>query len=310
MDLYKALVANAKPISIEPAETSYFSAPQTGLDPRLFKGGQLSGAVRDGVLGVLFGHLSQKYSNPQAYTHVWLAGSGVSYLWAANRSPADLDCLVGIDYVNFRRANEKFARFSDQDIASMLNEGFREELHPVTDNYLGAFELTFYVNTRTDIRDIKPYAAYSLTDDNWTVEPTDTQPKVSQAWDKKAQRDVTFSVEILDRYTDALAKIGSATTAAARLNAEASLKLAVEQGAALFETIHHGRSAAFSPSGQGYMDYANYRWQVGKKSGAIQALKQLKDISTKTRQQFEAETYGMTLPDASVLVRRAALYKS
>ena len=310
MDLYKALVANAKPIAIEPSETSYFSQPQAGLDPRLFRNETLSGSVRDGILGVLFGHLSAHYSNPQAYTHVWLAGSGVSYLWAANRSPADLDCLVGIDFVGFRRANEKFARFSDQDIASMLNDGFREELHPVTDNYLNEFELTFYVNTKTDIREIKPYAAYSLTDNNWTVEPTDSQPRVSEAWDKKIQRDVTFSVEILDRYTDALSKIGSATNSSARLNAEAALKLAVEQGAALFETIHHGRGAAFSPIGQGYMDYDNYRWQAGKRSGVIQALKQLKDISTKTRQQFEAQTYGMTLPDASVLVRRAALHKS
>jgi hypothetical protein len=310
MDLYKALVANAKPIAIEPSETSYFSTPQTGLDPRLFRNKELAGNVRDGIMGVLFSHLESKYSNPQAYTQVWLAGSGVSYIWAANRHPADLDCLVGIDYVGFRRANTQFERFSDQDIASMLNEGFREELHPLTDNYLNSFELTFYVNTRTDIRDIKPYAAYSLTENNWTVEPTDTQPKVSEVWDKKIQRDVSFSVEILDRYTDALSKIGNATTPAARLNAEAALKLAVEQGAALFETIHHGRGAAFSPSGHGYMDYDNYRWQAGKKSGVVQALKQLKDISSKTRQQFEAETYGMTLPDASVLVRRASLHKS
>lgn len=309
MDFNAALVKQATPVSIEPSETSYFSAPNAGLDPRLFRDNKIIGSVRNGILSILFDHLRRHYYNPEAYIHVWLAGSGVSYQWAANRSPAELDCLVGVDYIAFRKSNTKFVGLSDQEIASMFNEDFRAELYPHTENYLDSFELTFYVNVATDIRTIKPYAAYSLTDDDWTVEPSEPSINPKRDWERKVARDENMAVEILDRYSNALANIGTATTATARINAEAALKLAVEQGAALFEDIHHGRGAAFSPSGMGYADYANYRWQAGKKAGLVQALKQLKDISTKTRQEFEAQTYGMELPSAKVLVRRAALYK-
>ena len=308
MDFNAALVKQATPVAIEPSETSYFSSPNAGLDPRLFRDNKIIGSVRNGILSILFDHLRRHYYNPEAYIHVWLAVSGVSYQWAANRSPADLDCLVGVDYIAFRKSNKKFVGLSDQEIASMFNEDFRAELYPHTSNYLDSFELTFYVNVATDIRTIKPYAAYSLTDDDWTVEPSEPNINPGRDWERKVARDESMTVEILERYSNALASIGTATTATARINAEASLKLAVEQGAALFEDIHHGRGSAFSPSGMGYADYANYRWQAGKKAGLVQALKQLKEISTKTRQEFEAQTYGMELPSAKVLVRRAALH--
>jgi hypothetical protein len=305
MNLNEALSANAVPVSPEPSETSYFSSPQAGLDPRLFRDNQLIGIIRNGILRVLFEHLEANYHNPQAYIHAWLAGSGVSYQWAANRSPADLDCLIGVDYIKFKQSNPKYAGFSDKEISDMFNENFRAELQPLTENYLGTFELTFYVNVQTDIRNIKPYAAYSLTNDDWTVEPQQVSLTLGRDWERRVTRDKNMAVEILTRYSDALGSIGTATSSAARINAEAALKLAVEQGAALFEDLHHGRNAAFSQSGLGYLDYANYRWQAGKEAGVVQALKKLKDISKKTRQEFESQTYGMELPDARVLIRRA-----
>jgi hypothetical protein len=298
MSLYEA-------VTVEPSETSYFSNPQAGLDPRLFRDNQMVGSIRDGILRILFEHLRNNYYNPEAYVHAWLAGSGVSFQWAANRSPADLDCLVGVDYILFRQSNSKYAGFSDKEIADMFNENFREDLQPKTEEFMGVFELTFYVNVQTDIRNIKPYAAYSLTDDDWTVEPQNLTVTLGRDWERKVTRDENMAVEILTRYSEALSKIGTATTDAARRNAEATLKLSIEQGAALFEDIHHGRNAAFSQSGQGYLDYSNYRWQAGKSSGVVQALKQLKDLSKKTRQEFESQTYGMELPDARVLIRRA-----
>lgn len=298
MSLYEA-------VTVEPSETSYFSNPQAGLDPRLFRDNQMVGSVRDGILRILFEHLRNNYYNPEAYIHAWLAGSGVSFQWAANRSPADLDCLIGVDYIRFRQSNLKYAGFSDKEIADMFNENFREDLQPKTEEFMGVFELTFYVNVQTDIRNIKPYAAYSLTDDDWTVEPQNLTVTLGRDWERKVTRDENMAVEILTRYSEALSKIGTATTDAARRNAEATLKLSIEQGAALFEDIHHGRNAAFSQSGQGYLDYSNYRWQAGKSSGVVQALKQLKDLSKKTRQEFESQTYGMELPDARVLIRRA-----
>jgi hypothetical protein len=305
MNYYDALVAQATPVEVVPSETSYFSTPGVGLDPRLFRDNKLVPAVRSAILRILFEHLRKHYYNPEAYLHVWLAGSAVSYQWSAARNPADLDCLIGVNYLMFRQTNPEYKALSDQQIADMFNEDFRKELYPITENFLDAYELTFYVNVKSDIRSIKPYAAYSLTTDDWTVAPETRKAPVNKAWDQTVSRDTSFTMEILDRYTKALNAIGAASTDSARRNAEAALKLAVDQGAALFDMIHQGRKTAFSPSGQGYSDVANYRWQSGKSAGTIQALKQLKELSTTSRKEFEAATYGMELPDASTLVRRA-----
>lgn len=305
MDIFASFAAQATPVSIEPSETSYFSAPGAGLDPRLFRNGKLVPSVRSSVLRILFEHLKNHYYNPEAYTHVWLAGSGVSYQWTAARKPADLDCLVGINYLAFRQTNPQYKALSDKQIADMFNADFREALHPSTKNFLDAYELTFFVNVQTDIRSIKPYAAYSLTNDDWTVQPEVKAPPRNKAWEERVAKDTSMTTEILSRYSAALTSLGSATTDTARRNAEAALKLAIEQGAALFDEIHHGRNYAFSPSGQGYMDIYNYRWQAGKSAGSIQALRKLKDIASKGRKEFETQTYGMELPDVNTLVRRA-----
>lgn len=305
MNYYDALVAQATPVEVVPSETSYFSNPGVGLDPRLFRDNKLVPAVRSAVMRILNEHLRKHYYNPEAYLHVWLAGSAVSYQWSAARSPADLDCLIGVNYLLFRQANPQFKALSDQQIADMFNEDFRKELHPITENFLEAYELTFYVNVKSDIKSIKPYAAYSLTNDDWTVSPELRKAPVNKVWDQTVARDTSFTMQILDRYTEALTTIGMASTDSARRNAEAALKLAVDQGAALFDMIHQARKTAFSPSGQGYSDVANYRWQSGKSAGTVQALKQLKDLSSKSKKEFETATYGMELPDANTLVRRA-----
>lgn len=305
MDFYEKLAKHSVPISVEPSETSYFSAPGVGLDPRLFRANKFIPSVRASILRILFEHLRNHYYSPEAYTSVWLAGSGVSYQWSAARLPADLDCLLGIDYVMFRQSNPEYKSLSDKQIADMFNQDFRKELHPLTNNFLGAFELTFYVNVKSDILQIKPYAAYSLTHDDWTVRPEiKAPPKVKRA-EQMVARDTSMTADILSRYSAALTTIGSATTDVARRNAEAALKLAVEQGVALFDEIHKGRSYAFSPSGLGYSDAANYRWQANKEAGNIQALRKLKDIATKSKKEFEVETYGMELPDVNTLIRRA-----
>lgn len=305
MDFYASLVAKAIPVSIEPSETSYFSAPGAGLDTRLFKGPKLIPYVRSAILRILFEHLKNHYYNPEAYIHVWLAGSGVSYQWSAARNPADLDCLVGVNYLVFRQTNPQYKSLSDKQIADMFNADFRESLNQLTKNFLNAYELTFFVNVATDIRSIKPYAAYSLTNDDWTVQPELKAPVRNKNWEERVAKDTSMVTEILSRYSIALNSLGSATTDSARRNAEAALRLAVEQGAALFDEIHHGRTYSFSPSGQGYMDIYNYRWQAGKSAGTIQALRKLKDIASKGQKQFEAETYGMELPDVNTLIRRA-----
>lgn len=237
--------------------------------------------------------------------HVWLAGSAVSYQWAAARKPADLDCLIGVNYLQFRQANPELKGLSDKQIAQTLNEGFSAELNNINTNFMDAYELTFYVNVQSDIRAIKPYAAYSLTNDSWTVQPEVRGVPSNKMYERKVAQDTSMATEILSRYAEALSNIGAAKTDVARRNAEAALKLAVEQGAALFEDIHKGRKYAFSQSGQGYLDIHNYRWQAGKAAGTIQALKALKEIEKQSKQIFEAETYGQELPSADTLVRRA-----
>jgi hypothetical protein len=291
---------------LEPAETSYFSEPSITLDPRLFKNEKLEPTVRSAVLQLLFNHLDSTYMGGSAWSHVWLAGSGVSHHWAAHRDPGDLDCLIGIDYPRFRASNIRFAGLSDKEISSMLNEGFREDLHPITNRFLGAFELTFYVNVRSNIVDIKPYAAYSLTNDEWTVEPYPIRLQVSKTWADSSEADRIQAIDILTKYHNAKTKYEQAGNEALRANARSEMRIAMVQGIGLYDSIHEGRSSAFSPSGEGYADFTNYRWQAGKRSGVIQGLRALKDEMDAQDEALNKKTYGVDLPDAGTLIRRAA----
>jgi hypothetical protein len=305
MNYYEVLRESSSEIEISPNETSYFSAPGAGLDPRLFRNGKLVGNVRQGILTLLYNHLKLGYNEPESWTKVWLAGSGVSYNWAADRDPADLDCLIGVNYVQFRQSNQEYKSWSDSEISAEINQGFRNELQPRTDRFMGVFELTFYVNVNSNITELKPYAAYAVLEDTWVVPPTVNTPPVSKEWEFAADRDRVRATEVVKRYATALEQIKMAANTAMRVNAETALASAVQQGAALFEDIHEGRGAAFSPGGSGYYDYANYRWQSGKQSGVVPAMKKLKDISKEANERFSRQTYGMELPDVSTLIRRA-----
>ena len=304
MDYYSILAKTAEPLEISPQDTSYFSKPMAGLDPRLFRSGQLIPSVRNGILSMLYNYLRREFYSPESWAKAWLAGSGVSYHWAAQREPADLDCLVGVDYVQFRQANEFAAHLSDREIVEFLNEGFRRNLNQ--EDFMGEFELTFYANREANILNIKPYAAYSVTDDNWTVPPSDAEMPMQDDWEQVVQSDLEMARLIVDRYGQALEAIKTAPSDPHRRNAEAMLKAAVEQGAAMFDDIHEKRSEAFSNDGTGYYDFNNYRWQAGKRTGAVPVLKRMKQLQKKSKQEFSAETYGIDLPDASILIRRAS----
>jgi len=293
-------------VELESGETSLFSDVESKLDPRLFFDLHLIPSVRSAVLGTLLNFLSSIYQHPESWCHVWLAGSGVSYQWSAHRSPADLDCLIGIDYPRFRAQNSAYKGFSDAEVAAELNEAFAI-LDAQTDNFMGVYELTFYANVRSNIRDIKPYAAYSLTDDQWVVEPPKDPFVADPSWQAQAETETKFAQQIVSRYNDSLEAVKTSRNEATRVNAEAAMQHSLEQASALFEDIHTGRKAAFSPSGQGYADYSNYRWQAGKQSGAVPALRKLKDIKKQAQSTFESATYGVELPDVSTLMRRALI---
>ena len=281
--------------------TSYFSAPASTLDPELFDGNRLRAHIRTGILQLLYGYLGHHYQNAETWAHAWLAGSGVSYQWSAARKPGDLDCLVGVDYVQFRKSNPKYVGLSDTEISEQINEGFRADLQPRTADWNG-YELTFYVNPgATDIRAIKPYAAYSLKYDDWTVpaDPTAHAPQ-NPEWDRAADRDASAANLAYTRFEAAHMDLQDARGEAQRRNAETRLQAAMSQGLTLFDDIHLGRRAAFKPDGEGYADYANYRWQAAKRLGTIDSLRALRDYAATLPE----------LPDANTLIRRAALYRA
>jgi hypothetical protein len=292
-------------------ETSYFSTPSATLDPTLFQGRHLQSWVRQGIVALLNDFLSRKYLHAELWTHPWLAGSGVSYQWSAARQPADLDCLVGVNFVQFRKANPAFTGLSDKEIAAQLNEEFRSELQPDTENWHG-YELTFYVNpTATDIRSIKPYAAYDLKYDEWTVTPSQNSKAPSKPeWQSVAHGDAMMTNQVVTRFTTAKNDLTVATNPAARRNAETRLWSAGAQGNALFNEIHDNRALAFSANGEGYNDFHNYRWQAGKSTGAIQALRTIRENMKGMLQEKNSSTYGVEFPDSATLIRRAALQRN
>lgn len=306
MDYYEALRKQATPVDIKPSDTSYFSEPSAGLDPRLFTNTTLIPSVRNAILGTLLNYLKLEYYNPEMWVSAWLAGSGVSHQWAAHRDPADLDCLIGINYLQFRQANPQYTGLSDREIADLINEGLRKDLNSKDELFQEAFELTFYVNVKSNIEDIKPYAAYSLTSDTWTVPPSVTPAPSNPEWQALADKDLENTYKLVQRYSQTIDTIQNASNDAIRRNAESVLANLVAQGSAMFEDIHNKRSAAFGPSGQGYGDFNNYRWQAGKKSGVVNALKNLHHIHKDSKKIFSEEMYGMELADASILIRRAA----
>ncbi|CAB4129678.1 hypothetical protein UFOVP115_84 [uncultured Caudovirales phage] len=295
---------------LEQSETSYFSEPSASLDPRLFRDDKMQSSVRSAILQLLFNHLNQNYTGGEAWSRVWLAGSGVSYQWAAHRDPGDLDCLVVVDYRRFRESNNRYAGLSDKEIADMLNEGIRHELHPITTRFLDSFELTFYAITSPDITDIKPYAAYSLTDDDWTVAPEQKPLVVPMGWKNYSDSDRIQTIKVLTNYKNAKDKYEAASNEAIKANARSEMRMAMAQAVAMYEGIHSDRSNAFSATGEGYSDFANYRWQAGKQSGVIQGLRAIKDEMDAEDEALQKSTYGVDLPDANTLIRRAATYRN
>jgi hypothetical protein len=260
-------------------------------------------------MSTLMDFLQLHFRHPEIWAHPWLAGSGVSYQWRAARQPGDLDCLVGVDFVQFRKANPEFGGLSDGEISEELNEEFRENLQLQTDNWNG-YELTFYVNpSATDIRSIKPYAAYDLKFDDWTVTPDPSQQPVHNAeWERIVNNDAELASTAHNRFTGALQDMQTTQSGPMRRNAENKMTMAAAQANALYNEIHENRALAFSPQGEGYGDFHNYRWQAGKGLGTISKLKTIRQYMKTSLQN--RDLYGVELPDSNTLIRRAALYRN
>jgi hypothetical protein len=258
--------------------SGYFSRPSAELDPALFSGTHLKDDVRTGLLNVLYGGLERDldFNDPWDWVHAWVAGSGISYQWSADRGNGDLDVLFGADYTEFLRANPQFPRLTMEETSMYVNQMLKLKLWPRTSHYdMGgkAFEVTFYWNptTGTSIENIHPYAAYDLVNDCWVVRPPELpdNPRslYPQQWHDTTERDFANTWAIQDLY-----------------HSGPSGKLqGVNAARALWRDIHEGRKQAFGDLGSGYGDFHNYRWQRAKETGASDILRFILDDADQGR---------------------------
>jgi hypothetical protein len=134
-------------------------------------------------------------------------------------------------------------------------------------------------------------------------------PISTPEWERAVDKDRTTALGILTKFIAAKSKFESSTNEALKANARSEMRVASSQGVAMYEDIHGGRSTAFSKSGQGYADFANYRWQSGKRTGVVQALRNIK-AEMEAQDAASRPSYGVDFPDTNTLIRRAATYRS
>jgi hypothetical protein len=302
--------------TLEHGESGYLAAPASSLDPHLFTDNKkLMPRVRYLITEPLKKYLKVvKLKGVDKWLRVWLAGSGITYQWAAGRGNGDLDVLIGIDRVGFNQDNPDYAEMGEDDIANALNTALRDNLWPRTsamDINGKTFEVTYYYNsgTGTDITRIHPYAAYDVLNYKWVVEPPDLPEHPAQlfpqTWFNRANADTDRAEDYVRRYRRAYEVLTGHKDEAARHNAGALLNMVTSQAQALLTDIHHGRTEAFQGGGKGYTDWANFRWQRAKHSGTVKALSEISGVRERAAEDQQQELYGGKLAGAEELVRRA-----
>lgn len=316
-------IRHANYVAVEAVGASgYFSKPSVELDPHLFVGDQLRPNVRNSVLRLLYGHLGTLYDEPEAWSTVWIAGSGVSYQWGADRGGVgDLDVLIGVNVRRFLQSNADFRGLPETQIADRINQEMHDRLWPTTATYdFGGqkYEVTFYVNsTAEDIRDISPYAAFNITANEWTVRPIELPAdwglqSLPPAWRQKFDADTALGHGLIARYNGQVAQAEATTPGSPQwVNAHAALRNTVEQAGAMFEEIHAGRHGSFTRGGAGYRGFENARWQMAKSTGVIDGLRKIRAQHSQNLQEANEVTYGRSqLEGAEQAGIRAALWST
>lgn len=331
-DYWDNLLEGLGPVEITPGGSGYFSSPDSELDPRLFDGTTIRPSVRSWILATLYDYWAGKFDNATSWSQAWIAGSGISYQWAADRSNGDLDVLIGIDWPKFYASNPDFVGTPEGELADYINNDLRTGLWSRTDRtiigtegepngryvgtFTGVFEVTFYCNPNsTDIRDIHPYAAYNLTTDEWTVHPPELPENPEslypqQYWDHvEAERGTaTGLVEKYNRLSGNVTSMAPHTPG--WINSLHEMGLVIDQAKALFDDIHLGRRKAFGPDGAGYGDFYNFRWQAHKRYGTVQALNALSSANKGAQESLERSLYGQPLQSASEALTTASLWNT
>ena len=330
LDYYLARAAAAGPVGIHEGQSGYFSRPSNALDPRLFDGDRIRHEVSRWIVQTLYDYWRQHYSYPNEWSTVWLAGSGISYQWDADRGNGDLDVLVGIDWPKFFDWNPDYRGLSSTEMADRFNEELHRDLWPKTAQtriatkgpvngptdglFSGDFEVTFYVNaTGSDIADIHPYAAYNLRTNRWTVRPPvlpeDPKTLYPKGWWDYVEDERRLADALIQRYNHAQGAIRTSVpgTPAYSTNGR-NLQVIADQIGTLYDDIHLGRRAAFGEQGEGYGDFNNFRWQAHKKFGTAQALHEVWSTRHTGRTDYETDTYGEPLSNAQEALRTSLLW--
>ncbi|MEU5425112.1 hypothetical protein AB0H73_05825 [Streptomyces olivoreticuli] len=302
----------------ETGRSGYFSAPANHLDPNLFDGDQVKPEIRGWIV-----HTLREFFHPAAgfdqWAEVWLAGSGISYQWEADRGNGDLDVLIGVNYAKFAHFNRTYVGLSPEEAAQFVNESLRKNLWPMTANTRigkSSYEVTFYWNPAKGVQDITaihPYAAYSITRNQWTVRPPQLpdNPRTlyPSEYTEAADADEQEARYIIDRYRSLQGQLRNLTKASpAWMNAATELKHVIAVAAQLYDSIHIGRQQAFTLNGDGYSDFHNFRWQSSKERGIAAALREIKNVGTTAQELTEIQLYDQPIADAQTALINAALW--
>lgn len=224
--------------------------PTYGLDHRLFDGDHLKPDVRHYVLKSIDGFWGPRYgADWPSWARVYFAGSEASE-WTSPvlEGNNDFDILIGVDYDRFRAAHPEYADEANLEITERFNKEFKHEsfngdaLIMIDGVVTGPWDRTTYVNPDSyDIRDIRPYAAYDVSRDEWAVRP----PHLPD-WDlsKFPQGEgLTQEVKgVMEMARGILAMPEPYRT---------------QQASQLWDYIHSTRNRAFGPQGEGWWDSNN-----------------------------------------------------
>lgn len=270
--------------------SGFFSRPQLMLDPQLFEGKELHPHVRQTILDLFYNHMDTMFHNPRDWSMLWLAGSGISYQWSADRGNGDLDVLFGLDYSKFVSDNPEYGYYTREEIADAMDTMLKKHLWPKTARTMfrpneTSYEITYYLNPLVEDYDesielIHPYASFNLTENHWTIEPPmisdDPNSMYPVEYEEQAQRNLQQATQLVERFKVLSGQLASTMPGSPLYrNLEASMTLLRQHVRNMFDNIHLGRKNAFSQHGGGYGDFYNYQWQAAKRDGIINAFNEI-----------------------------------
>lgn len=235
-----------------------FSQQHETLDPDIFTSTEeMRPEVRDWCLAKVNDFWQPLYGAWWLWSKIYLAGSSASYWYSGDN---DFDLLVGVSSYKLSAAHPEMAALAkDQKaLCAHFNEQFRDGFNSEAEmvpGHIEPYSVTLYANPYSfDIRAIKPYAAYSISDDTWAVHPTKL-PK-------------SFSAKSMPRsFWESVAKMAGHIKDVLAEGPEGA-----DRQSELLEELHHGRQLAYSGVGSGVFDQRQILWLALERLGVLQDL--------------------------------------